>query len=124
MENTDQPSTRGAQRRRCTKAERSAHLEAWRDSGLSAQSYAGRHGLSAANLYAWSSKARRRNATAEQKQTPTFVPVRLGASAPGPDSGLRVALRSGGLECVVEGATDLDALAALAGALKREVFDV
>lgn len=36
----------------------------------------------------------------------------------------RVILRTGMLECVIEGTGDGDALASLAGALRREVFDV
>jgi hypothetical protein len=121
METTNTTPPGGAKRLRLTERERIEHLSAWKHSGRSARDYAAEHGLRAANLYAWSKK--RRSARREPASGSSFVPVRI---APGsfPGTGLRVTLKARGLECMVEGADGPEALAALAAALKREVFDV
>lgn len=110
----------GAKRLRVTKTEREEHVAAWKHSGLSAADYAQSHGLRAANLYAWSVKHGGRAGA-----RPSFVPVHIspgGGTVHG--TGPRVVLRLGGLECVIEGAGNAEAFGSLAGALKREVFDV
>lgn len=119
---TPNPTPPGsAKRRRFTEDERSAHLAAWKGSGQSASEYAAQHGLSAASLYAWSTK--NRGNPAKRASGSAFVPVRItpsGFSGAGPV----VTLKSRGLECVIEGAEGPGAFAALAAALMREVFDV
>ena len=121
METPTPTPTGGAKRRRFTEHERSEHLIAWKRSEQSARDYAAEHGLSAASLYAWSAK--KRGSPAKRASGSSFVPVRI---APGGFSGtgLRVTLKSRGLECVIEGVDEPGAFAALAAALKREVFDV
>jgi len=121
METPTPTPASGAKRRRFTEHERDEHLIAWKRSGRSARCYAAEHGLSVARLYAWSSK--KRGSPAKRACGSSFVPVRI---APGGFSGtgLRVTLKSRGLECVIEGADGPVAFAALAAALKREVFDV
>jgi transposase-like protein len=121
METTNPTPPGGAKRRRLTENERGEHLIAWKRSGRSARDYAAEHGLRAANLYAWSKK--KRAGRPERESGSSFVPVRIalgGVSGTEP----RVTLKTGGLECVIEGADAPEAFAALAGALKREVFDV
>jgi transposase-like protein len=121
METPTPNPTGGAKRRRFTEHERSEHLIAWKRSGQSARDYAAEHGLSTASLYAWSAK--KRDSPAKRASGSSFVPVRI---APGGSSGtgLRVTLKSRGMECVIEGADAPGAFAELAAALKREVFDV
>ena len=113
--------TGSAKRRQFTENERSAHLIAWKRSGQSARAYAAEHGLSAGSLYAWSAK--KPGSAAKRASGSSFVPVRIA-----PDgfsgNGLRVTLKARELECVIEGADAPGAFAALAAALKREVFDV
>lgn len=121
METTNPTPPGGAKRLRLTESERREHLIAWQRSGRSARDYAAEHGLRAANLYAWSKK--KRAGPRERASGSSFVPVRIapeGFSGMGP----RVTLKAGGLECVIEGAGAPEAFAALAAALKREVFDV
>lgn len=121
METTNPTPPGGAKRHRLTDSERREHLTAWKRSGRSARDYAAEHGLRAANLYAWSKKERAGGR--ERAPDSSFVPVRI---APGTFSGTepRVTLKTGGLECTIEGAGGPEAFAALAAALKREVLDV
>ena len=111
----------GAKRRSFTKTERAEHVAAWKRGGMSAERYAAAHGLKAATLYAWS---RERRSEAEgacgRQERSSFVPVRLSGGA----GAARVVLRSAGVECVIEGLADVEALAGLAGALKRRLFNV
>jgi len=121
METTDPIRPGGAKRLQLTENERKEHLIAWKRSGRSARDYAAEHGLRAANLYAWSSKERK--GQLEPACGSSFVPVRI---APGSFAGTgpRVTLKARSFECVIEGAESPEALAALAAALRREVFDV
>jgi hypothetical protein len=121
METTTPTPPGGAKRLRLTERERIAHFNAWKRSGRSARDYAAEHGLRAANLYAWSSKER--NCQLEPASGSAFVPVQI---TPGsfPGMGPRVAVKARGLECIIEGVDRPEALASLAAALKREVFDV
>lgn len=131
MENENPPPPPAdVKRRRLTRAEREFHLASWKRSGLSGPAYARAHGLSPANLYAWRGKALGGGASASAarpaaKTASPFVPVRIAPGPPAAGTAPRVVLRDGyGLECVIEGAVDAGAFAALAGALKREVFGV
>lgn len=127
METETTISTVGAKRLRFTKAERDAHVAAWKRGGQSAARYGQAHGMRASNLYAWS-RRRGPSVTAAAKssgeQSPAFVPVRLAPDNFSRGTGLRITLRKADLECVIEGAQSAEALASLAGALKREVFNV
>ena len=111
----------GAKRLRLTESERRDHLSAWKRSGRSARDYAAEHGLRAANLYTWSKKAR--SGRLGRAVVSSFVPVRI-APAGFAGTGLRVTLKAGGMECVIEGVEEPQALGRLAAALKREVLDV
>jgi hypothetical protein len=64
-----------------------------------------------------------RTGSRERAEGSPFIPVRI---APGgfAGRGLQVTLKSRDLECVIEGADAPEVIAVLAGALKREVFDV
>lgn len=86
---------------------------------MSAAEYAEAHGVRLGNLYAW-----RRNCAESARSSSPFVPVRISQGERACTAGLRIVLRTPGLECVIEGAGNAQAFAALAGALKREVFDV
>ena len=120
MESEDTRSTTGAKRLSLTQVQRAGHVAAWERSGLSASDYAGAHGVRLGNLYRW----RRECAESVQSSSP-FVPVRI---SPGEcaytAAGLRIVLRTPELECVIESAGNAQAFATMAGALKREVFDV
>ena len=119
MEPEETKSSVGAKRLHSTSTERAAHLAAWERSGKSAADYAHAHGLHARNLYAWRSKRTKSGSPAS-----AFVPVRIGPESWAAESGLRITLKADGVEWVIEGATNPEGLVSLAGALKREVFDV
>jgi hypothetical protein len=121
METKTPTSTAGVKRRLFTEPERRAHLLAWKRSGRSAREYAAEHGLRAANLYAWSKK--HGTAGPARVEDCSFVPVRI-ASGGFIGRGLRVTLKGRNFECMIEGTDAPEAIAVLAGALKREVFDV
>lgn len=124
MENQSRTPHSGAKRRRLTKTERASHLVAWKRSGQSARVYAATHGLRAANLYAWSHKYGATGPNSLQPGPSPFVPVRISPVGSANSTAPRIVLKVPGLECVIEGAGSAEAFAALAGALKREVFDV
>jgi hypothetical protein len=119
MEFEDTRSTPGAKRLSSTQAQRAGHIAAWESSGMSAAEYAEAHGVRLGNLYAW-----RRKCTESAPSASPFVPVRISPVECACTAGLRIVLKTPGLECVIEGAGDAQAFATLAGALKREVFDV
>lgn len=117
----------GRAKRGLTKTERSEHVKAWKRSGLSACAYAQAHGLRSASLYVWASKERRKDSPAPGSGESAFVPVRIvrgAVEALSLKSAPKVTLRAGAIECVIENIDDREALAFLAGALKREVFNV
>ena len=124
MKNQTPPPPSVAKRRRLSKSERAVHLAAWKRSGESARVYAAAHGLRAANLYAWSHKSGASSTNASQAQRSPFVPVRIGPVSSTGRGEPRITLRTEGLECLIEGAESAEAFALLAGALKRELFDV
>lgn len=119
MEFEDTRSTTGAKRLSSTQAQRADHLAAWERSGLSAAEYAGAHGVRLGNLYRW-----RRECAESARSSSPFVPVRISPGECASTAGLRIVLKTPELECVIEGAGNAQAFATLAGALKREVFDV
>jgi len=121
METTNPTVAGGGKRLRLSERERNMHLSAWKHSGQSARDDAAEHGLNASNLYAWSKK--QNCARPESESGSSFVPVRIAAGG-FPAMGVRVTLKAGGLECMIEGLDGPDALATLAAALKREVLDV
>jgi hypothetical protein len=49
------------------------HVAAWNGSGLTARSYAEKHGLKASSLYSWRRSSRARNA--RHSSTPRILPV-------------------------------------------------
>lgn len=119
-------------RRRFTTEERTAHLIAWKRSGLSAAQYGREHGLCAAQLYLWRKRTKTRPVTNHSpahsavnsggKINP-FIALRI-KDEPKPLSQLRVTIRHGECECTVTGADDSAAIVTLLRAIKREVFGV
>ena len=116
MERTNPTSPGSAKHLRLTDSERREHWLAWKRSGRSARDYAAEHDLRAANLYAWSKKQSARGG--ERASGSAFVPVRI-ASAGFSGSDLRVRLKAGDFECVIEGGGAPEAFATLTVALKR-----
>jgi hypothetical protein len=102
-------------RQRRTKAEWSALIERWRQSGLTAEVFADERGLSRTSLYVWSKRlvtdAERGGlglAQAVAKPSSAFAEIRL-TSAAQPSGRIEVVARSGRV-VRVEGEVSVDAL--------------
>lgn len=127
MEKEEAQQDRARVRRRLTKAERSAHLAAWKRSGQSARAYGQAHGIASARLYAWNSKLKTTAAgqPLAEGNGPAFVPVRIrGLPTSSGCGSITVTVRSGELEFAISGATEIGELIGVIGCLKKEVLDV
>ena len=131
---------------RFTRRQRIQHVRIWESSGLSGAEYGRRNGIDARNLYRWRDRVWNRRGKGESTGRETaqvdgpgsFVSIDVERSGDairlkeevaqdgrgkvaGALPGLRVVLRRAGLEVELIGA-DATQLAAMAGALRREVW--
>lgn len=118
----NQSEERGVKRVRRSAAQRAEHLAGWERSGLSAARYAGQHGLRAQDLYSWRMLAKRKEGCNATSGAPgAFMAIDVGAASGMWGAGLRVVLRVRSMEVEVSGGRSVADLAALVGAISREV---
>ncbi len=84
-------------RPRRSHAEWRAEVARWKQSGLSAGAYAGRHNLSRSTLFWWSTHLRATPMATTETETPSFLPLRItpAVDAEATAFALEVTLRNG-----------------------------
>lgn len=118
----NQTEERRVGRVRRSAAQRAEHLSGWERSGLSAGRYALEHGLRAQDLYSWRMLAKRKEENSTTTGTPgAFMAIDVGGTTAMRGTELRVFLRMRSMEVEVSGGRSVAELAALVGAVSREV---